>query len=271
MSTICCIGGGNMATAIIGGLLAANDVDSESLIIHVAEPRVEAREQLEAEFNLKTFADSNAAIEGADAIVLAVKPQIIPLVLTQIGSQLVPSQLLISIAAGTTCDSIEVGCGKPMAIIRAMPNTPALIGEGITGLYANALCGQNNRDLAKEILSAVGQTLWIDNENLMDAVTAVSGSGPAYAFLLIEAMRNAGVEIGLSYADATTLATYTVAGAGSLALSDSIDVTELRQRVTSPGGTTAAALAVMQEAGLEGIIHKAVIAARDRGRELAEK
>lgn len=269
MSCICFIGGGNMASAIIGGLYKRAAKGDGQLTIRVAEPLAAARTQLEARFPVQTFANGRQAIEGADTIILAVKPQIIPQVLNQIGSKIMPGQLTISIAAGTTCTSIENQLHREAAVVRAMPNLPALVDAGITGLYANAHCTKKNKDRTKEILSAVGQVIWIDKESLMDVVTAVSGTGPAYVFYLIEAMRDAGVSAGLSTETATELALYTVIGSGQLALTDPADVMELRQRVTSPGGTTAAAMAVLDKAGCDDILKKAVIAARDRGRELS--
>jgi len=269
MSCICFIGGGNMASAIIGGLYKRVPKGAGQSSIRVAEPLEAARVQLEARFPVETFADGRQAIEGADTIILAVKPQIIPQVLEQIGSKIQPGQLMISIAAGTTCETIENELHRQTAVVRAMPNLPAVVDAGITGLYANPHCRQKDKDRAKEILSAVGQVIWIDKENLMDAVTAVSGTGPAYVFYLIEAMRDAGVSAGLSTETATELALYTVIGSGQLALSDPTDVAELRQRVTSPGGTTAAAVAVLDGAGCDDILKKAVMAARDRGRELS--
>lgn len=269
MKTISFIGGGNMAAAIIGGL--CSDSSSATFNIRVAEPLEETRRLLESQYSVQTFATGAEAVIGARAIILAVKPQIIPPVLQQIRPTLKSEQLLISIAAGLSCGKMEKLLQTNAAIVRAMPNTPALIGRGITGMYANNNCSNKDKNLADEILSAVGQTVWVDGEGLMDAVTAVSGSGPAYAFYLIEAMRDAGIEAGLSAEIATSLAANTVAGAGLLALANTADVSELRQQVTSPGGTTAAALDVLTSSGWDKILQRAVLQARDRALELANE
>ncbi len=269
MTTISFIGGGNMAAAIIGGLCSGNS--PAAFNIRVAEPLEETRKLLEAQYPVQTFATGVEAVIGARAIVLAVKPQIIPPVIQQIKASFTSEQLLISIAAGFSCGKMGKLLQTNAAVIRAMPNTPALIGMGITGMYANNNCSSKDMSLADEILSAVGQTIWVDNEGLMDAVTAVSGSGPAYAFFLIEAMRDAGIEAGLSAEIATALAANTVAGAGQLALTNTADVSELRQQVTSPGGTTAAALDVLTSSGWDKILHRAVLQARDRALELAKE
>ncbi len=269
MSSICFIGGGNMASAIIGGLYARVPNGTGQSSIQVAEPKESARKQLESRFPVKTFARGSQAIEGADTVILAVKPQSIPLVFEQIGKHLKPEQLLISIAAGTTCQTIENKLGRNTAIVRAMPNLPALVDAGITGLYANQHCLEKDKHRAVDILSTVGEVIWIDKENLMDAITAVSGTGPAYVFYLMEAMRDAGVAAGLSAEVAGTLAVHTVIGSGKLALADTTDVTELRRRVTSPGGTTEAAVAVLDGAQCDVTLVKAILAARDRGRELS--
>ncbi len=267
MKTIGFIGGGNMATAIIGGLCADDPQAGASIL--VVEPVATIRKQLENLYGVHGHSSPTEAIATTEIIILAVKPQIIPVVIQQIKAQLHPGQLLISIAAGVSCEKIESLLGRETAIVRAMPNTPALIGKGISGLYANAGCQQDDKNQAQAILAAVGQTVWVGDEQLMDAVTAVSGSGPAYAFYLIEAMRDAGVKAGLSLDLATTLAANTVAGAGQLALQSTTDVTQLRQQVTSPGGTTAAAMDELINSGWDKIIHRAVLSARDRGRELA--
>ncbi len=269
MSNICFIGGGNMARAIIGGLLARESTAGQSLSISVAEPLKAGRAELESRFQVKTFTNGRDAIADAETIVLAVKPQIIPLLLQQLKDNLQTDQLLISVAAGTTCQTIETEIGRKAAIIRAMPNLPAIVGAGITGVFANKQCQQKHRQQAQDILSAVGQVIWIDKENLIDAVTAVSGSGPAYVFYLIESMRDAGVAVGLDFDTATQLALHTVVGSGKLAQQENTDVSELRRQVTSPGGTTAAAIAVLDEASCDAIFKQAIVTARDRARELS--
>lgn len=259
------IGGGNMATALIGGLYKS-DPDA---VVQVADPNPEVKKRLEEKWPLTCFPSATDAIAGMDVIVLAVKPQILPMVLKEIGSLLSADQLVISIIAGITVSQMANGITSAAPIIRTMPNTPALLGLGITGLYADSHCSEQHKQLATTLLSSAGETVWLDDENLIDVVTAVSGSGPAYFFYLIEAMRQAGTRLGLPADIAAKLALHTAYGASAMAVQSDVDVSELRQRVTSKGGTTEAALHSMHSSGFEALIDTAVSAAAKRGQELS--
>lgn len=260
------IGGGNMATALIGGL--ANPPRA-NLKMRVSDPSEKAREHLSDTFGISTYTDSALAVRDADVIVFAVKPQTMPHVLKQLRGHIQPGQLLLSIAAGVTIESIEKQLGDCLSVVRSMPNTPALIGRGITGVTAGPHCSQLQRDRAEEILAAASEVVWLEDESLMDAVTAVSGTGPAYFFLLTEALAMAARELGLPAETADRLAAITCFGAGAMLASSPDEAVELRQRVTSPGGTTQAAIAVLEGEGFHELMSRAVKAARDRSRELA--
>ena len=260
------IGGGNMASALISGL--ANPPRS-NLHIRVVDPNREARERLEKTFDLCAYTDPVAAIEGADVVLLAIKPQIMSAVLAELAGHVRREQLVLSIAAGVTMASIEAQLGQGLAVVRCMPNTPALIGHGITGMAAGPHCDARQRGLAEEILAAASEVVWLDDEELMDAVTAVSGTGPAYYFLLTEALAAAARELGLPAETAERLAAITCFGAGAMLASSPGEAEELRRRVTSPGGTTEAAMAVLEDGAFRGLMQRAVRAARDRSRELS--
>jgi pyrroline-5-carboxylate reductase len=261
------VGGGNMATALISGLMRKPRPGTQ---VSVAEPNEQARQKLKADHAVETYATAAEAVTDADVIVLAVKPQVMPAVLAEIRGKVEPTQLVLSIAAGTTIASISAQLSEDQAVIRCMPNTPALIGAGISGLCASAHCRQHHREQAERILAAAGDTVWIEDENLMDAVTAVSGSGPAYFFLLTEALARAGESLGLPANVAQQLATRTCAGAGAMLARAHESPEELRRRVTSPGGTTEAALEAFEQGGLNELVRQAVTAADRRGRELAQ-
>ncbi len=267
MTTLAFIGGGNMARALIGGLIA-RDTDASS--IRVAEPAEGPRYGLAAEFGVSVFADNRAAITGADVIVLAVKPQVMGEVCSGI-ADLVASQnpLLISIAAGIRLENFRRWLGPLARLVRCMPNTPALIGAGVTGLYADASVDNNARSRAESILAGAGATVWIDDESLMDAVTAVSGSGPAYFFLLMESMIAAAEHQGLSASAARALVLNTALGAARMACESGEDPALLRARVTSPGGTTQAALERLAMGGFADLVAAAIDRATERGRELS--
>jgi pyrroline-5-carboxylate reductase len=260
------IGGGNMATALISGLLRK---PRPGISIRVAEPNEETRKRLRAEFALETFATAAEAVGNSDVIVLAVKPQVMPVVLQEIHNHVLPTQLVLSIAAGTTIASIAARLNPDQAVVRSMPNTPALIGAGISGLCASSHCKQHHREQAERILAAAGETVWIADEALMDAVTAISGSGPAYFFLLTEALAKAGEALGLPAKVAQQLASKTCVGAGAMLAKASEDPADLRKHVTSPGGTTEAAIAAFEEGGLRQLVLKAARAADQRGKELS--
>ena len=260
------IGGGNMASALIGGLYASQDRVGQ---IRVADPSPDVKERLEGQWPVNCFSSAADAISGIDTIVLAVKPQILPVVLDEIRDLVTPDQLIISIVAGIPVSRIAEQLGTLQPIVRTMPNTPALIGLGITALYASEACSQDQRQKADTLMQAGGETVWLENENLLNVVTAVSGSGPAYFFYLIEAMRNAGVRLGLSEEVAGKLALHTAYGASAMAINGDIDVAELRRRVTSKGGTTEAAIATFAAGNLESLVDSAISAATQRGEELA--
>ncbi len=262
------IGGGNMATALIKGL---KKTESPNLSIQVCTPSDEARARLRTSLKVETHYDLVAAIDGADVIVLATKPQILPEVLDKMRGLVSPEQLVLSVAAGKTTTSISEHLGPEQAIIRAMPNTPALTGHGITGIFAGEHCKPHHIEQAERILSATGEVVWIKDEALMDVVTAISGSGPAYFFLLTEALAAAGKKLGLKGSAAKRLAVYTCFGAGAMVVNGDEKVADLRRRVTSPGGTTQAALTVLNDNDFTDLILKAVEAATNRGRELARE
>ncbi|MCW8871605.1 pyrroline-5-carboxylate reductase [Pseudomonadota bacterium] len=260
------IGGGNMASALISGL--ANPPRSD-LRIRVVEPSESARRRLEETFSLATFTDAVSAVEGADVVLLAIKPQIMSTVLDELAGHVQPGQLVLSVAAGITMDSIEAQLGRGQAVVRCMPNTPALIGHGITGMVAGRNCNIGQRSQAEQIMSAASEVVWLADENLMDAVTAVSGTGPAYFFLLTEALAAAARELGLPAATADRLAAITCFGAGAMVATSPDEAEELRRRVTSPGGTTEAAMAVLEDGDFRALMLRAVRAARDRSQELS--
>ena len=266
MTRLAFIGGGNMARSLIGGLLKTG-VTASSL--SVAEPQAEARQSLAREFGVATFAENQLAIAEADVLVLAVKPQIMPALQAELRDTLQRRRpLLISIAAGVRLDQLERWFGA-LPIVRCMPNTPALIGAGATGLCANSRVSPPQRAQAQHILDAAGLTRWIDDEALMDTVTALSGSGPAYFFALVEALEDAAVAQGLPRDTARALAAQTCLGAGRMLVESGEDPGVLRQRVTSPNGTTQAALESFSADGLARITARAVAAATRRGEEMA--
>jgi len=258
------IGGGNMAQALIGGLLAEG---LAATMIRVAEPVAELRELL-ALRGVGAYPTAAEAIRGADVVVLAVKPQIIQSVLADIAA-LVSGKLVISIAAGVSVATLTQGLAGHGRIVRAMPNTPALVQSGATGLYAPANLGQADRTLAATILAAAGLVLWVDDESLMHAVTAVSGSGPAYFFYLMESMIAAGIAQGLDERTARALTLQTALGAAQMAIISEEGPAKLRQNVTSPNGTTAAAIEHLDQHGVRGHIVDALAAAGLRSQALS--
>jgi pyrroline-5-carboxylate reductase len=261
------IGGGNMAGALIAGL--ANKL-TDGANIHVIDPNAAALQTLNTQFGVTTSPTFDQVLAGCDVIVLAVKPDKMREVLASLKPYLA-GQVLLSIAAGIRMADLSRWAGGYQTIVRAMPNTPALIGQGIAGLVAMPTVSQMQRDIADRILNAVGTTVWLDDENLIDAVTAVSGSGPAYVFYFIEAMQQAAQELGLSAEQGIALAKATFAGASQLAVRSSEPVSLLRERVTSKGGTTYAALSSLEESGVKALIVKAVKAAAARGKSLGDE
>jgi pyrroline-5-carboxylate reductase len=263
------IGAGRMGGALLGGWIAAGRFSS----IHVVEPAPAER--------LKTLADGRAVVLHAhfeeaatlapQAVVLALKPQVLKTESTLLQRLGRMGALVISIAAGVTTTFLGAGLGSRARLVRAMPNTPGAIGRGITALYGDTAVSPADRVLAESLMAPLGETLWIADEALMDAVTAVSGSGPAYVFLFAEALAEAGRAEGLDEAAAAKLARATIAGAGALLAADSRAAAELRREVTSPGGTTEAALKVLMAAdGLRPLIRRAIAAATERGKELGK-
>lgn len=262
------IGGGNMARSLIGGLLADGTAAS---LLRVAEPSPTGREALRAQYGVQTFPHNPEAIAGAGVVVLAVKPQILREVALGIAEAVQHARpLVVSIAAGVRLADIGRWLGGHAALVRTMPNTPALVKSGATALYAAAAVSAEQRRLAESILRAVGLTVWVDDETRLDAVTALSGSGPAYFFLVMEAMEAAARALGLPADTARLLTLQTAFGAARIALESSESPAELRARVTSPKGTTEAALQVLQTAGLEAIFAEALAAAAHRSHELGE-
>lgn len=278
---LCFVGGGNMASALIGGLIDGNVPITR---VHVIEPQSTAQEMLKNKFTAAAekrgiqftthsadVPDSWAANPESVWMVLAVKPQQMreacekaPVNLRSLLSK----ASILSVAAGISIDAISSWCGNAQ-VVRAMPNTPALVQQGITGLFAKKAVSAEKRLQSDQLMHAVGQTVWVEDESLMDAVTALSGSGPAYVFLFIEALSRAGARLGLNPKQSETLAIETLQGALALLKTSSEGPAQLREKVTSKGGTTAAALASLNQAGFMKIIEQALKAARDRGAEMS--
>jgi pyrroline-5-carboxylate reductase len=263
------IGAGNMARSLIGGLIADG---WDATCISVSDPDTAQLAALSSRFQVNTDTNNHSVTENADVVVLAVKPQIIRDVALDL-SELIQNRqpLLISIAAGIRATDLQRWLGGSCALVRCMPNTPALVQSGATALWRNEHVGDEQKDLAESILRAVGLALWVDSEDLMDSVTALSGSGPAYFLLVMEALQEAGQAMGLPEETAKLLSLQTAFGAAKMALESSEDAAVLRQRVTSPGGTTEKALAVLENGGLRALFSDALNAARERSRELAEQ
>jgi pyrroline-5-carboxylate reductase len=259
------IGGGNMAAAMIGGLLTKGVAASA---IRVAEPLPDRRTWLTREFAVEVE-ESAAEALAADVIILAVKPQQLSALLRGLPA-LNPGQLVLSIAAGVRALDISRWLGHHPAVIRAMPNTPALVGMGVAGLYALAGVSEAQKAQATEILEAVGRAVWVDDETQIDAVTAISGSGPAYVFYFIEALEQAGRELGLPAETARLLTLQTFFGAAALAIKDRAPPAELRARVTSKGGTTERGILALEEGGVKNAINLAARAAAERAGELGD-
>ena len=263
------VGGGNMATCLVGGLIARGTMAAS---IVVADPVDAQRERLEHRFGVQTDASGATAVQEADVIVLAVKPQQMAEAARAIAPTVaVRRPLVISIAAGIRLADLERWLGAGVPLVRTMPNLPALIDAGVTALFAPPGVDAESRQDAETILGTCGKTVWIEREDLMDAVTAVSGTGPAYFFLLMEMMQSVAVELGLDPATARTLCIETAQGAGRLAAASDFEPAQLRLQVTSKGGTTAAAMEVLEGAGVRDIFARAIAAASRRSRELAQE
>ncbi|MFT3804917.1 MAG: pyrroline-5-carboxylate reductase [Burkholderiaceae bacterium] len=261
------IGGGNMASALIGGLLARRHSPTDFCVV---DPQASTRDGLHTRFGVRTAPAPDADALATDVVLLAVKPQ----QMQQAAESLAPlmdAQLVISVAAGIRIGDLARWLGGHDRIVRAMPNTPALIGAGITGLAASGSVDAAQREAAQSILDAVGQSVWVDDESQIDAITAVSGSGPAYVFHFIEAIEQGAIALGLPPEQARQLAIATFTGAARLAAESDEPPAVLRERVTSKGGTTAAALAVMAQRGVAAHIGEAMAAARQRSIELGDE
>ena len=266
--TIGFIGGGNMARSLIGGLIRAGyPADALS----VADPNESIRSALATDFGIQTTSDNQQIADQCDVVVLAVKPQVLKDVVTMLHTGQRQDQLFLTVAAGIRTASLSNWLGRDTPIVRAMPNTPALVQSGATGLFANSRVSEAQRDLAESIMRAAGLVQWVEDENQMDAVTALSGSGPAYLFLVMEVMEKAAQNLGLPAETARLLTLQTAFGAAKLALEIEEDPAVLRENVTSPGGTTERAIQVLQQEGLEDVFNKAIRAARDRAQELANE
>ena len=262
------IGGGNMARSIVAGLIK-DAYDPHQ--IWVADRNLDKCQALEQTYQVHTTSDLSQAITVADIVVLAVKPQNMRSLAVEIGRQIQQQQpLLISVAAGIKLSALQSWFGQATAIVRAMPNMPAILQAGATGLFANEQTSTEQKSLAEQIMRAVGIVLWLKNEKLIDAVASVAGSGPAYYFYIMEIMQNIAEDMELSPEEATLLAKQTIFGAAKLALETNEPISSLRQQVTSKGGSTAAALAVMQKNDLHGIFEKALYASNKRADELAQ-
>ncbi|HJW46979.1 MAG TPA: pyrroline-5-carboxylate reductase [Lysobacter sp.] len=266
-SAIAFIGGGNMARSLIGGLVARG---TPTTAIRVAEPVTQLREALLRDFGVRVFTDNVDAVSGATTWVLAVKPQVMRAVCEALaGVAQATRPLIVSIAAGITAAQLERWLGGNIAVVRTMPNTPALLGAGVTGMFANDRVDARQRVQSVSLLDATGKTVWIDDEVRMDAVTAVSGSGPAYVFLLAEALQAAGEAEGLSAEAARTLVQQTILGAARMLIENDEAPAELRRRVTSPGGTTQAAIETFEAGNFRELVSRAIRAATERGKQLS--
>lgn len=263
------VGAGNMASAIIGGLIDSGYSPSR---IGAADPSARAKQSMRA-LNVTRLADSPAELTGdADLIVLAVKPQIMAEVARSIQGHLNPTTLVMSVAAGITAADLATMLGNPdQPVVRCMPNTPALVRTGASGLFASDTVTDTQRNQVEAVMRGVGTTLWVEQESLLEAVTAVSGSGPAYFFAFMEAMIAKGESLGLSHDQASALTLQTALGAARLASEQNVPIDVLRSNVTSPGGTTERALATFAAEGLPDIVDHAMQACVDRAVAMAEE
>jgi pyrroline-5-carboxylate reductase len=267
--TLTFIGGGNMASSLIGGLIADG---WNPATIRAADPDGQQLQRLATRFGITTSTDNREAAAQTDIIVLAVKPQMMKAVALDLAETVAQhGPLVISIAAGVRESALREWLGAGTAIVRTIPNTPAMVQSGATALFANPAVTEEQCSTAESIMRAVGLALWVEDEDLLDAVTALSGSGPAYFFLFMEALQAGGCRLGLPEDTARLLALQTAFGAAKMALESPEDAATLRRHVTSPGGTTERAISVFQQNGFEDLVEKAMQAAADRSRELAEE
>lgn len=259
------VGAGNMGEALIKGLLAASLVPAEA--IYATDVRLERLKELDRQYGIQIAADNTDLVRHADVVIMAVKPQIMDAVLKEIAHAVTRRKLVISIAAGVSTAKIRAALGKDARLIRVMPNTPALVLEGMTAIAKAEGLEPGDLDIAGEIFSAVGRVVVLDEE-LMDAVTGLSGSGPAYVAVVIESLADGGVRMGLDRLTAMTLATQTVLGAAKLLLETGLHPGALKDMVSSPGGTSIAGIAALEEGGIRTTFIKAVERATQRSREL---
>jgi pyrroline-5-carboxylate reductase len=266
MRAIAFIGGGNMASALVGGLVEAGRAPGSILVV---EPVREQRGFLAERFGVTVLAAADASLEAAELAVWAVKPQVFRAAAAPCKAYLAGA-LHVSVMAGIRSDAIAAATGA-LRVVRAMPNTPALIGQGIAGVFARAAVTADDRAQVESLLAPTGEVVWVDREEALDAVTALSGSGPAYVFHVIEAMLAAAREMGLPEPEAKRLALQTLAGATALAARSAEPPEMLRRNVTSAGGTTQAAMTVLEQRGVKAAFVEAILAARDRARELGDE
>ena len=262
------IGAGNMAYALINGLLN-NGYDSKN--IKVSDPNDELLRKREAELNITTFTNNSSLVEVCDIIVFAVKPQVLSEVCLELREKIKPNHLFISIVAGIRVNDINRWLGGNYPLVRTMPNAPALMQHGVTGLFQNELVNDEQKALVTTILSSVGNCFWVNEEKLIDAITAISGSGPAYFFLLMQSMTQAGMALGLDEKTAKELSVQTGLGASLMATKSGKDLRTLRANVTSLNGTTQAAIECFQDQNFEGVVASATRAAFNRARELSNE
>ncbi|MDI1291609.1 MAG: pyrroline-5-carboxylate reductase [Methylobacter sp.] len=263
------IGGGNMASSLISGLIASGHTPEQ---IWVSDINPDTLTDLAKQLHINTSVNNDDIINAVDVVVLAVKPQTLSAVAQSVAALIQQKKsLVVSIAAGINQNSLSRWLGADTAIVRCMPNTPALVLTGATALHANDKVTAEQRDLAENILRSVGIALWVNDEAELDAVTAVSGSGPAYYFLLMEAMEKAALELGLSEQTARLLVQQTALGAAKIALESAESPEQLRKRVTSPGGTTQQAIETFEQGGFTELVSKALHAARDRSIEMSKQ
>lgn len=268
-ATIVVIGGGNMGSSLVGGLIRNHYPANQ---IWVTDQNQEKLAELNRDFNIRVSIENTQAAKEADVLILAVKPQMMAEVLPPLAQVVAAKKpLIISVAAGIREASLSHWLKTPLAIVRAMPNTPALIGLGATALYANHLVTDLDRHLSESILKSLGFFVWIKDEKLMDVVTALSGSGPAYFFLMMECLEKAAIEMGLEEKIARDLTLQTAYGATRMALESGASLKILRQQVTSPGGTTQKAVEVLEDQGIYELFRKALQAAKIRSEEIAEQ
>jgi pyrroline-5-carboxylate reductase len=267
--TIGFIGGGNMAHSLIGGLIA-NNTDPQH--IYASDSNSEKLHNLQHEFNIHTLENNQTIIISSKVVVLAVKPQHFKQVALEIANTVQQhNPLIISIAAGIRTNELQNWLGDNSAIVRCMPNVPALVGCGATGLFANKNVSEEQRDQAEAILRSVGTTIWLEKENLLDVVTALSGCGPAYFFLIMEALEQSATQLGLSSDEAHLLTLQTALGAARMAISTSEGLIELRQRVTSPGGSTEQALKILENGNIRNLFSEALKKAQTHAAEMAKQ